>query len=55
MGAALAEGLAAVLAELHPPEPEPAPPPADRRAEVAEAIADAFDLPDDLLRKDPRR
>ncbi|MEC3995217.1 hypothetical protein VSR01_17410 [Actinacidiphila sp. DG2A-62] len=56
MGAAFAEGLAAVAAELHPPEPEPepAPPPAGRRAEVAEAIRSAFDLPADLLRKDPR-
>jgi hypothetical protein len=53
VGAAFAEGLAAVLAELHPPEPEPAPPPAGRRAEVAEAIGTAFDLPPDLLRKDP--
>ncbi|MGW6391148.1 hypothetical protein ACWFR1_11725 [Streptomyces sp. NPDC055103] len=31
------------------------PVPAGRRAQAAAAIADAFDLPPDLLRKDPRR
>ncbi|GAA2948685.1 hypothetical protein ACFPN0_14965 [Kitasatospora cinereorecta] len=30
------------------------PVPADRRAQVAAAIATAFDLPPDILRKDPR-
>ncbi|WP_168714084.1 hypothetical protein [Streptomyces sp. A1136] len=57
MGAAFAEGIAAVLRETQPPAPappEPAPAAPNRRAEVAEAIATAFDLPPDILRKDPR-
>ncbi|WP_434593401.1 hypothetical protein [Streptomyces sp. A5-4] len=57
LSVAIAEAFAAIVHEtgpLEPEPPEPAPAAPDRRAEVAEAISTAFDLPPDLLRKDPR-
>ncbi|MFF2940240.1 hypothetical protein ACFVSQ_10395 [Streptomyces niveus] len=55
MGAAFAEAFTYLADALHPPEPTTAPPASqERRAEIAAAVADAFDLPPDILRKDPR-
>ncbi|MFD3609000.1 hypothetical protein ACFWXA_13165 [Streptomyces atroolivaceus] len=53
VGAAFAEAFTHLADELHPLEPAP-PASTERRAEIAAAVADAFDLPPDILRKDPR-
>lgn len=52
-GAAFAEGLALLGAELYV-ETEPEPESLNRRAQSAAAIAAAFDLPPDIVRKEPR-
>lgn len=62
LGAAIAEAFGIIAAETGQDEPTTRQDtvrtdPADtsgRRAEVSTAIADAFDLPPDLLRTDPR-
>ncbi|MGW6456300.1 hypothetical protein ACWF94_10300 [Streptomyces sp. NPDC055078] len=56
MGAAFTEAFGHLADALQSPE-EPKPPaplasPA-RRDQIAEAVADAYDLPPDILRKDP--
>ncbi|MFC9604593.1 hypothetical protein ACFTTN_14180 [Streptomyces niveus] len=54
VGAAFAEAFTHLGTALHLPEPDPPAPAPPASPERRDQIADAFDLPPDILRKDPR-